>query len=125
MDKLVVIYDHDCEFCRRSVEWLKKKDKKSVLDFVPCQSERREKEFSQVSQDQCLSAIQVVLPDQRVLSGFDGIIYIMKFLSGLKLLGFLLNFLGIKILGRLAYYFIAKNRYKISCKDNHCQTHFK
>ena len=120
MDKISVIYDDNCEFCRWSIKWLKEQDRNFVLRFIPCQSEERKKEFPQIEESRCLSALQVILLDQSVHSGFDGIASIMRFLPRLKFLGFILSFPFIKILGRYVYRWIAKNRYRIKCSDGSC-----
>ena len=122
MERVAVIYDSDCAFCNHSVSLLRKWDSKRTLYFVPCKSEERQKEFPEVSLETCMGAMQVILPGKHRESGFDGFISIMVYIGGWKkALALTMYYLpGAKFLGRKMYGWIAKNRYKIRCNDDHC-----
>lgn len=122
MSKIVIIYDSDCAFCRWSIDLFGKWDKVGILRFVPCKSEERKHEFSHIVEEECLGALQAVFADGSRRSGFDAVAYVMRYLSGWKKIAgfFLIHTPGLPFLGRLAYKWVAKNRYKIKCDDDQC-----
>jgi len=122
MEKITVIYDSGCDFCNHSVGLLRTWDSKRMLRFVPCKSEERQNEFPEVPLEACMEAMQVIHPDGHRESGFDGMVSIMRRLGGWrKTLALAMSCLpGAKFVGRKAYGWIAKNRYKIRCGDNRC-----
>lgn len=123
MDIITVIYDSDCAFCRWSVRFLDAWDKKEMLRFIPCQSEERKIEFPLISTEQCMAAMQAVLPDNVRKSGFDAIAHVMKYLTGWKkIAGVCMIYTpGATYIGRIVYQWVAKNRYKIKCDDDTCR----
>ncbi len=119
-NKISLIYDSQCEFCRRSVEWLSSRDDKKILRFVPCKSEERMKEFLEITEEECMSGVQVITSEKQKISGFDGIAYVMRFLRGTKLLGTMLGLPMVRIVGKRVYSWVARNRNRITCKNNTC-----
>lgn len=122
MNNIVVIYDNDCAFCRWSTDLFGQWDKRGILRFVSCKSEERIREFPQIPQEECMGALQAMLPNSSRKSGFDAVAHVMRYLPGWKkVVGFLLIYTpGLPIAGRIVYTWIAKNRYKIKCDDNQC-----
>jgi hypothetical protein len=68
----VLIYDGDCAMCRASALWLMRRALGSgadELEILPCRSPARRARFPAIDEAACLTAMQLVLPDGRVLSG--------------------------------------------------------
>ena len=122
MAKIIVMYDADCAFCRRSVDLFRQWDKRGILRFVACASDERVKFFPFVREEECMGALQAIFSDGSRKSGFDAVAYVMRNLSGWRgALGFLLvHAPGLPFIGRIIYKWIAKNRYKIKCDDDQC-----
>ena len=122
MNKIVVIYDSECAFCRWSVNLMQGWDAHSILRFLPCRSPEREKEFPEIAEKECLEAMQAMFKGGSHKSGFDAIAHIMRRLTGWqKLVGFIMVYTpGMALVGRAVYRWIAKNRYKIRCDNDRC-----
>lgn len=59
----LVLWDGDCGFCRRSVEWLAAHDRRGALEFKPYQSV----ELAPSLQESCGHAVHVIKSDGQVL----------------------------------------------------------
>ncbi len=110
-----LIYDGNCTFCLRSMDWIRKMALPNCLEFLPCQSESRKTRFPTMSENQCMEAMQLVLPDGRILSGAEAIPELLKRLRGWHLCSHLFSIPGIQWLAPYVYRWVAKNRYSISC----------
>lgn len=63
MQKHLVLWDGDCGFCRRSVQWLQKHDRFGSLRFEPSQSAHISPELRAA----CRDSIHVVKSDGEIL----------------------------------------------------------
>ncbi len=68
-EKAVLIYDEDCPICRKAAHWVERNRKGDVLELLPCQAEVVRSRFPSMEETVCLKAMQLILPDGRVLSG--------------------------------------------------------
>ena len=112
----VLIYDGECAMCRASALWLMRLAlSRGALEIVPCRSEPHRTRFPQVSDEACTTAMQLVLPDGRVLAGADAAPELLRRIRGLGWLaaGFALP--GIRPLARRFYRWVARNRMRLSC----------
>ncbi|MEX2016077.1 MAG: DUF393 domain-containing protein, partial [Candidatus Hydrogenedentales bacterium] len=112
--QLVLIYDGECPLCRRAVDWIRVRDSANAFEFLPCQAPEREARFPAMSQAQCLEAMQLALPDGRVLAGADALPAILERLRGWRALSKVLRLPGIRHLSPFIYRQIAKNRHHLS-----------
>ena len=116
MPPAVLIYDGDCGMCRASALWLMRRALSSGnLEILPCRSGERQKRFPQVSEDSCLTAMQLVLPDARVLSGADAVPELLRRIRGWGWLARVFALPGVRPLSRRVYAWMAQNRMKLSC----------
>src|SRR5947208_16193727 len=69
-----LIYDGECGFCRRSVDWLQRWDREHRIALVPFQDRARVAAFN-IPLPALAAAMHLVLPppDGRVLSGADAV----------------------------------------------------
>ncbi len=109
MDKLRVIYDGKCGFCKDSVAKLKSMDWRGALVFEP-------------SFEGDLKEMKLV--DGLVTyGGFDAFRRLCLVLPLLYPFVLFVYLPGVSIIGRWCYAFIANRRYlfgKNQCADNHC-----
>ncbi|OLE37755.1 MAG: hypothetical protein AUG00_07290 [Candidatus Rokubacteria bacterium 13_1_20CM_2_70_7] len=63
----------------------------------------------------CLTAMQLVLPDGRVLSGADAVPEILARIPRWRWLVRLFDLPGVRPLSRRVYAWVARNRMRISC----------
>lgn len=61
----LVLWDGDCGFCRRSVEWLAANDKRDALEFKPYQSVDLAPSVAQA----CQKAVHVIKADGTIIKG--------------------------------------------------------
>jgi predicted DCC family thiol-disulfide oxidoreductase YuxK len=114
--RAVLIYDADCPMCRASALWLMRLAlSRRQLEILPCRSGVRASRFPQISEEACLTAMQLVLPDGRVLAGADAVPELLRRIRGLGWLAAIFALPGMRPLARRVYAWIARNRMKISC----------
>lgn len=112
----VLVYDADCAMCRASALWLMRRAMAAgQLEILPCRSAPRRLRFPQISDARCMQAMQLVLPDGRVLEGADAVPELLRRIPRWRWAAALLALPGVRALARHAYAWIAANRMRISC----------
>ncbi len=115
MTAAALIYDGTCGLCQGSVAWLARRAVPGRLEFLPCQAAERRARFPWMEERGCLEAIQLVLPDGRVLSGAAALPEILRRLRAWRRLAPLLDLPGVGLLARVVYRWVARHRHWISC----------
>ena len=111
-----LIYDAECSVCRASARWLMRRASSSgQLEILPCRSGVRRQRFPHVAEEQCMTAMQLVLPDGRVLGGADAVPELMRRIRGWGWVAGVFSIPGVRPIGRRVYAWVARNRMKISC----------
>jgi predicted DCC family thiol-disulfide oxidoreductase YuxK len=111
-----LIYDAECSMCRASALWLMRRALSSgALEILPCRSSVRRARFPQVTEEACLTAMQLVLPDGRILSGADAVPELLRRIRGWGWVAGVFALPGVRPLGRRVYAWVAQNRMRISC----------
>lgn len=111
----VVIYDGACGLCQGSVGWVSRRARAGAFEFLPCQAVERRARYPALAEATCLEAIQLVLPDGRILGGAAALPEILRRLRGWRWAAALFRVPGARLLAPIAYRWIARNRYRISC----------
>ena len=112
----VLIYDGDCPMCRASAMWIMRRAlSRGELEILPCRSETRRARYPDISEEACLTAMQLVLPDGRVLAGGDAAPEILRRVRGWGWVASLFSLPGARPIARRVYAWIARNRMRISC----------
>ena len=116
MGQAVLIYDADCAVCRGSALWLMRRAlSRGQLEILPCRSGVRKARFPHISEDTCLTAMQLVLPDGRVLAGADAVPELLRRVRGWGWFATVFALPGVRPFARRVYAWIARNRMRISC----------
>lgn len=115
MAPAVLIYDGACPFCQGAMTWIQRRARPGQFEFLPCQSQERRARFPRMSDQACLEALQLVLPDGRVLAGDAAIPEILQRLRGWRWLTRLFRLPGAAVFAPRLYRWVARNRYAISC----------
>lgn len=118
MPEAVLIYDGDCSMCRASALWLMRRAMAggaTEFEIIPCRSPARRQRFPQVSDEACMMAMQLVLPDGRVLAGADAVPEILERIPRWRWLRRLFDLPGVRAVARRVYGWIARNRMRLSC----------
>ena len=111
-----LIYDAECSMCRASALWLMRRALSSGrLEILPCRSRVRRERFPRITEDTCTTAMQLVLPDGRVLSGADAVPELLRRIRGWGWVAGVFALPGIRPIARRIYAWVARNRMRISC----------
>lgn len=114
--RAVLIYDADCAMCRASALWIMRLALSAgALEILPCRSSTRRTRFPAIADEACLSAMQLVLPDGRILVGADAVPELLRRIRGLRWLATLFALPGVRPVARRVYGWIARNRMRLSC----------
>lgn len=107
----ILVYDGDCAFCTRCVEWMKKRMHRLPV-IVPWQ--RADLASLGLSPAQCEVALQFVDGDGRINSGERAVARVLLHAGrGWKVLGALFLVPGIRHLAGLVYRWVARNRHRL------------
>ena len=105
--------------CRASALWLMRRAMAAgQLEILPCRSAPRRARFPQITEEQCMRAMQLVLPDGRILEGADAVPELLRRVPRWRWAAILLGAPGVRVVARRAYAWIAANRMRISCAVN-------
>ncbi len=118
MASATLVYDADCPRCRASALWLLRRalaGGAKTLEILPCRSPARRARFPAISEPACLTTMQLVLPDGRVLAGTDAVPEILARIPRWRWVTGLLGLPGARPLARRAYAWIAGNRMRLDC----------
>jgi predicted DCC family thiol-disulfide oxidoreductase YuxK len=113
-EKAVLIYDGQCPVCRRAVGWIRENAKKGAFRMLSCQSEEVKKKYPFIKEDLCMRAMQLVLPDGKVLSGEKALPEIVKRLRRYSGVAGIFALPGSEALSRAFYRWFADRRYHIA-----------
>ena len=112
----MLIYDADCAMCRASALWIMRRAASTrSLEILPCRSGVRRERFPHISDEACMTAMQVVLPGGRVVAGADAVPELLRRIRGWGWLAGLFALPGVRPLGRHVYAWVARNRMRVSC----------
>jgi predicted DCC family thiol-disulfide oxidoreductase YuxK len=114
MARAVLIYDASCPLCRQSVTWLSRRAVRGEFEFLPCQAAERRARFPLIAESACMEAMQLVLPDGRVLPGAEAAPEILGRLRRWRSLAALFRLPIVKALAPHVYGWIARRRFRIS-----------
>jgi len=107
INKPVIYYDGYCNLCQSAIQFILKRDKKSVFEYRPLQ-------FNNEIPDNLQNLVKpetVFLIDNKIYTKSSAIICILIIISAIKLHWYIL-FLIPKFVRDFIYTLISKNRYK-------------
>jgi len=115
-----VIYDGECAFCRRSVERIRRLDRRDRFEYVPSQSPDLLARFPQLARHDLNSGMRVVLPGGTAHAGADAVYQIARRLPRTAWFAWLYRVPGARWLARRAYAWVAarRHRFALQCDDS-------
>jgi len=102
----VLLWDGQCDFCRRSVKWL---HKKAPDKFVPLPYQEQKSWLPPEIYADCKRQLYLRTPGGKYLGGGDAVIKLLE-VMGWKSLSWILELLVLRQLTGLAYRLVARNR---------------
>ncbi|HET8576282.1 MAG TPA: DUF393 domain-containing protein [Methylomirabilota bacterium] len=115
MARAVLIYDGTCGLCQSGVSWIARRAVRGEFEFLPCQAAERRARYPWLEERACMEAMQLILPDGRVLAGDAAIPEILRRLKGWHRLAALFRLPGVGLLAPRLYAWVARHRQPISC----------
>ena len=114
--RAVLIYDGTCGLCQggRLVD-LAPRRPRATSSSCPARRPSGAPAIPWMDERACLQAMQLILPDGRVLAGDAAIPEILRRMRGWRWLAWAFRLPGIEVLGPLLYGWVARHRYQISC----------
>ena len=111
-----LIYDADCAMCRASALWIMRRAMAGgALEILPCRSAPRRARFPGITDEACMAAMQLVLPDGNVLAGADAVPELLRRVPRWRWVASLFTLPGMRLLARVVYARIASTRMRVSC----------
>jgi predicted DCC family thiol-disulfide oxidoreductase YuxK len=110
MNKLFVLYDANCEFCRRCRLWLEEQPAYLEMKFIPANSEEARRTIPEVEQFGPGSELTVVSDDGAVYQGPNAFIICLYALVEFREWSIRLARPGLLPFARQTFDFISKNR---------------
>ncbi len=117
-----VFYDGQCEVCQAGVSWLKALDLEKKTACLPISAEAMASIERKLDINDCLRQLHVVSPEGEVYVGWDAVARLARLFPPTWIVGVLGTWFPFRQLGRLAYGFVARNRYALSkCRGGACR----
>ena len=111
---VVVVYDGDCGFCRRSVDEIRRRDRERRMVYLPRRTPGIEAKLPGLAEGDFDTGIRVVDPDGTIHVGADGIRHIASQLPVWRRLAWAYDLPVIRPVARRMYAWVAANRMRIS-----------
>ena len=111
--KPVVVYDGECSFCLRQIEQIKRRDRCSRFEYVPRQSPGLDERFPRLADDDFNSGMRLITAEGQIFVGADALYHIARGLPIWGKIAWIYRLPGLNSLARLAYRWIAANRYRL------------
>lgn len=103
-----VLWDGECGFCRRSIDWLMARDRSEQLRAVPYQQAPSPPMTPELA-DACARAVHLVAPDGRVYRAGRAVLKALE-IAGYRFWAGLLRLPPLIWFVELGYWIVARNR---------------
>lgn len=112
--RATLIYDRSCPICSGTVEWIEQNEQEGAFEMMPCQSDSLGSRYANIGFEECMRAMQLVLPDGHVLVGEQALPEIFKRLRRYRAVALAFKLPGAETLSRILYRWFALRRYSIA-----------
>jgi predicted DCC family thiol-disulfide oxidoreductase YuxK len=113
-ERAVLVYDGECPMCAGAAAWIARRAVPGGFELLPCQSPERLRRFPALPENACLEAMQLVLPDGRILAGAGALPEILGRLRGWGWLVAAFRLPGVGRAAPVVYRWVARHRHAIS-----------
>ena len=114
MSQAILVYDGECSICVRARDWVERRAVAGRIVFLPCQSEKLSQVVPGLSQQACMSAMQLVLSDGTIYAADKAVVALLPMLRGWRWVAPLARVPGAGCVLPHVYEWIARNRYALS-----------
>jgi predicted DCC family thiol-disulfide oxidoreductase YuxK len=123
-ESVLLVYDGNCGFCRRSIAAVRRRDRSAQFIYLPRQTPGIEERYPQLGIGDFEKGMRLIEPDGTMHIGADAIYQIASRLPYFRGFSWLYHLPVVRCLTRRLYAWIAANRLKLSqyCKnDSACE----
>lgn len=110
-----VLYDGECAFCARWIEFWRGPLARNGFSVAPLQSERLQEKFH-LADHELLNDIRVLTPEGNLVNGADAYLYVMRRIWWAWPLFAIFSVPGLNFIFHRGYRTVANNRYCIAGK---------
>ncbi len=118
-ERWTLIYDGDCQFCRRQVQFVENRDRRGRIDAVPFQT--TDLDALGIGRHAAEDAMHLVSPAGVVWHGAAAARETLKLLPGLRPAAWLFALPGAMYLAELTYRWVARRRHRFGCDSPACR----
>ena len=115
-----LIYDGECGFCRRCVEWILRRDSGGHFAFLPLQDPQVAARWPEIEPARLSEAMHLILPGGRVLAGADAVQEILRRLPRWRRWAWIFSLPGGRGISARLYALVARNRHRLGCRTSGC-----
>ncbi len=119
MDKWLLIYDGDCEFCRRQIDLLERHDARNVIEPVPFQTADLSRYG--LTRQATEEAMHLVSSSGSVWRGAAAAREILKLIPRGWILAWIFYLPGAMFVAERVYSWVARRRHRFGCESEVCQ----
>ena len=115
-----VVYDGACSVCQRSMNVLRRWDRKELLAIVASQTPGVHARFPWIPARAYVESVQLIDRDGRTWQGAAAIEQLLMILPRGRLISWTFHIPFVRVIAEALYRWFARNRYRLGCGD-HCQ----
>ena len=120
-----VFYDANCRLCAASRRRLERLRPRARLTFVDLRDDAAMRDFPMVDRAAGLRQMFVLDPAGKLTGGYDAFLSLVPTIPLVRPFGPLLRLPPVRMIGRAAYRWVARNRYRlggaVSCEGGACR----
>ncbi len=107
-----IVYDDECNLCRRQIAWLRARAPQNAFDYVPMQTPEIRERYPELRHAD-FNEVQEVRPDGMVKAGADAVQDVLRKVPRWRRLAALYVVPGVRPIARAVYHWISKHRHKL------------
>ncbi len=117
--RYVLVFDGHCRICRRSIRWIRARDREDLIELLPYQDPSVAERFPHVPAAAFEEAIQLIGPGGERLEGARAVEEILRLIPGARIVAPAFRIPGVRPLAEWVYGLVARNRRHFGCAA-HC-----
>lgn len=118
----LIIYDGECNFCRRQVQRLQQRDRAMQFEYAARQLEGLDARFPLLASSDFNTGMRLIDPQGQIFVGADAAYEIARRLPGYRRIAWLYRLPVFHQFAKAGYALVARYRYKLAgkCEDGAC-----
>lgn len=118
-ERWALVFDGECGFCRRSVEWVRNRDREDRIEPLPFQDSEVRERFQRIPLEDFEQAMHLIAPDGRSWSGARAGEELLRLLPRWRWIAPMFRVPGVRWIAQRVYRLVADHRHSLGC-GTHC-----